>query len=129
MHGTQSHLNFLPEHHTDFIFTMLAEEFGMVGGLFLLALYIAIIACGLTAAMQARNQFARLVGTGIIVGFSTYVFINVAMVMGLLPIVGVPLPLVSYGGTAMMTVLIGFGFVMSAYVHRDVSLSKTGATQ
>ncbi len=128
MHGTQSHLNFLPEHHTDFIFTMLAEEFGMVGGLFLLTLYIAIIACGITAAMQARNQFARLVGTGIIVAFSVYVFINVAMVMGLLPIVGVPLPLVSYGGTAMMTILIGFGFVMSAYVHRDVSLSKTGAT-
>jgi rod shape determining protein RodA len=128
MHGTQSHLNFLPEHHTDFIFTMLAEEFGMVGGLFLLTLYIAIIASGIMAAMQARNQFARLVGTGIIVAFSVYVFINVAMVMGLLPIVGVPLPLVSYGGTAMMTILIGFGFVMSAYVHRDVSLSKTGAT-
>jgi len=128
MHGTQSHLNFLPEHHTDFIFTMLAEEFGMVGGLFLLTLYIAIIASGIMAAMQARNQFARLVGTGTIVAFSVYVFINVAMVMGLLPIVGVPLPLVSYGGTAMMTILIGFGFVMSAYVHRDVSLSKTGAT-
>ncbi len=128
MHGTQSHLNFLPEHHTDFIFTMLAEEFGMVGGIFLLALYVAIIYCGMSAAMQARNQFARLVGTGIIVAFSVYVFINVAMVMGLLPIVGVPLPLVSYGGTAMMTILIGFGFVMSAYVHRDVTLTKTGAT-
>ena len=128
MHGTQSHLNFLPEHHTDFIFTMLAEEFGLVGGLFLLALYVAIIAAGMSAAMQARNQFARLVGTGIVVAFSVYVFINVAMVMGLLPIVGVPLPLVSYGGTAMMTILIGFGFVMSAYVHRDVNLSKTGAT-
>ena len=82
----------------------------------------------MSAAMQARNQFARLVGTGIIVAFSVYVFINVAMVMGLLPIVGVPLPLVSYGGTAMMTILIGFGFVMSAYVHRDVTLTKTGAT-
>ena len=122
--GTQSHLNFLPEKQTDFIFTTLAEEFGLVGGLFLLALYVAIMAYGFAMGMRARSQFARLLAMGVTSTFFLYVFINIAMVMGLIPVVGVPLPLISYGGTAMVTILIGFGLLLSAYVHRDVQIPK-----
>ena len=126
MEGTQSYLNFLPEKQTDFIFTMLAEEYGLVGGLLLLTLYGLLMLYGLFIALRSRNQFGRLVGMGVTITFSLYVFINIAMVMGLIPVVGVPLPLVSYGGTAMMTVLIGFGLLMNVYIHRDIQIGRTG---
>ncbi len=126
LNGSQSHLSFLPEKHTDFIFTTLAEEFGFVGGLTLLALYTLIIVYGFAIALRCRNQFGRLLGLGITTNFSLYVFINTAMVMGLIPVVGVPLPLISYGGTAMLAVMLGFGLLLSVGVHRDVRLSRTG---
>lgn len=129
LRGTQSHLNFLPEKQTDFIFTMLAEELGMVGGLVLLGLYVLVIAIGFAVALRVRNQFGRLVALGVTAMFFYYVFINIAMVMGLVPVVGVPLPLISYGGTAMLSVMVGFGFVMSAHVHRDVRISRHGAAE
>ncbi|MBT4908031.1 MAG: rod shape-determining protein RodA, partial [Rhodospirillaceae bacterium] len=124
--GTQSHLNFLPEKQTDFIFTMLAEEFGLVGGTGLIALYGLLIAYGIYIAFRARSHFARLLAMGLTVNFFLYVFINIAMVMGILPVVGVPLPLISYGGTAMLTVLIGFGLIMSCWLHRDTYINKRG---
>lgn len=122
--GTQSHLNFLPEKQTDFIFTMLAEEFGLIGGCIVLALYGLVMIYGLVIAVRARSQFARLVAMGVTATFSLYVFINVAMVLGLIPVVGVPLPLISYGGTAMMTVMIGFGLLMNVYVHREMRIGR-----
>jgi len=124
MQGTQSHLAFLPERQTDFIFTMLAEEFGLIGCLGLLSLYILVIVYGYAIALRSRNQFGRLLATGMITTFFLYVFINMAMVMGLIPVVGVPLPLVSYGGTSMMSLLIGFGLILSVYVHRDVIIAR-----
>lgn len=124
LNGTQSHLNFLPEKQTDFIFTMLAEEFGMAGGLILIGIYILVIIYGFAVSLRVRNQFGRLISLGIIGTFFFYVFINIAMVMGLVPVVGIPLPLVSYGGTAMLSLMIGFGFVMCAYVHRDVRIGR-----
>ena len=126
MMGTQSRLNFLPEKQTDFIFTMFAEEWGMMGGLVLLGLYSLLIAFGYAIAMRCRNQFGRLVAHGVTTTFFLYFFINTAMVMGLLPVVGVPLPLISYGGTAMLSLLFGWGLVMSAYIHRDVPISRRG---
>jgi rod shape determining protein RodA len=125
--GTQSHLNFLPEKQTDFIFTMLAEEFGIVGGLVLLSLYGLVLIYGIAIALRSRNQFGRLLAMGITVTFFLYVFVNIAMVMGLLPVVGVPLPLVSYGGTSMLSILFSFGLVISVYVHRDVRVGRRGA--
>ena len=122
--GTQSHLNFLPERQTDFIFTMLAEEFGMAGGLVLLGLYGLVILYGYAIAMRSRNQFGRLLALGITSSLFFYVFINTAMVMGLIPVVGVPLPLISYGGTAMLTLLMGFGFVLSVNIHRDTRIGQ-----
>jgi rod shape determining protein RodA len=127
--GTQSHLSFLPEKHTDFIFTMLAEEFGFVGGLWLLLLYAMIIAFGFGIALRARSHFGRLLGLGIVTNFFLYVFINMAMVMGLLPVVGVPLPLISYGGTAMLTVMLGFGLLLNLCVHRDLRINRHGDSQ
>jgi rod shape determining protein RodA len=120
--GTQSHLNYLPEMRTDFIFSMLAEEFGMVGGLILFALYIMLMAYGYAIALRSRNQFGRLLAIGLTSVFFLYVFINIAMVMGLVPVVGVPLPLISYGGTSMLTLLVSFGLIMSVYIHRDVEI-------
>lgn len=122
--GTQSHLDFLPEMRTDFIFTTLAEEFGLVGGLSLLALYFIVIVYGFATSLQVRSQFGRLVVMGITANFFLYVFINVAMVMGLIPVVGVPLPFVSYGGTAMMTLMVAFGLLMSAHVYREVEIPR-----
>ena len=122
--GTQSHLNFLPEKQSDFIFTVLAEEFGLVGGLALLALYALLLAYAVAVSLRARNHFGRLLGVGAACTFFIYVFINIAMAMGLIPVVGVPLPLVSYGGTAMVTILVGFGLVMSVHIHRDVRLPR-----
>jgi rod shape determining protein RodA len=118
MQGTQSRLNFLPEKHTDFIFTTLAEEFGFVGAFSLLVLYVLIVALCLVTALQARDRFASILCIGIGANFFLYFAINMAMVMGLAPVVGVPLPLVSYGGTAMLVLLLGFGLVQSAHVHR-----------
>ncbi len=122
--GTQSELNFLPEKHTDFIFTTLGEEFGIVGGLILLGLYFLVLFYGLSIAMSSRNHFGRLVCMGVMITFLLYVVINTAMVMGLIPVVGVPLPLVSYGGTAMMTIMFGFGLVMSVHIHRDIDVPR-----
>jgi rod shape determining protein RodA len=124
--GTQSRLNFLPEKQTDFIFTMFAEEWGMVGGLFLLLLYVLLVAYGYAIAFRCRSQFGRLVALGVTTTFFLYFFINTAMVMGLVPVVGVPLPLISYGGTAMLSLLFGFGLVMSAYIHRDLPIGRRG---
>lgn len=118
MQGTQSQLNFLPEKHTDFIFTTFAEEFGFIGAAFLLAIYLAILATCVVAALQSRNRFASLLILGIAGNFFLYFAVNMAMVMGLAPVVGVPLPLVSYGGSAMLMILIGFGLVQSACIHR-----------
>jgi rod shape determining protein RodA len=124
LQGTQSHLNFLPEKQTDFIFTMLAEEFGLVGALGLLGLYTVLLAYGFAIAFASRNQFGRLLAVGVTTTLFLYLFINTAMVMGLIPVVGVPLPLISYGGTAMMALMIGMGLLMSVYVHRDVLLGR-----
>jgi len=127
MQGSQSHLSFLPEKQTDFIFTMLAEEFGLVGGLGLLGLYVLILAYGFNISLNCRNHFGRLVGMGVTTTFFLYVFINIAMVMGLIPVVGVPLPLISYGGTAMMTLLLGFGLLLSVHINRDEAIGRRGA--
>ncbi len=126
LQGSQSHLKFLPEKQTDFIFTMLAEEFGLAGGLSLLGLYVLLLVYGFAISMRSRNQFGRLLGMGVTTTFFLYVFINIAMVMGLIPVVGVPLPLISYGGTAMLTLLFGFGLLMSVYVNRDVTIGRRG---
>jgi len=127
--GTQTHLSFLPEKQTDFIFTIIAEEFGLVGGLALLALYSLVIGYGFVIALRSRNQFGRLLGLGIATNFFLYVFINTAMVIGLIPVVGVPLPLISYGGTAMLTVMLGFGLLMNVGIHRDVRINRLGESQ
>ena len=127
--GTQTHLSFLPEKQTDFIFTIIAEEFGLIGGLGLLALYAIVIAYAFAIALRSRNQFGRLLGLGLATNFFLYVFINTAMVIGLLPVVGVPLPLISYGGTAMVTVMLGFGLLMNVSIHRDVRISRLGESQ
>ena len=126
LQGSQSHLSFLPEKQTDFIFTTLAEEFGLVGGLGLLALYSLIIVYGFAIALRSRNHFGRLLGLGIVTSFFLSVFINTAMVMGLIPVVGVPLPLISYGGTAMLAVMFGFGLLINVGVHRDTRLNRSG---
>lgn len=124
--GTQSHLDFLPEKQTDFIFTMLAEEFGLLGGLGMIGLYTIILGYGFAIAFRSRNHFGRMVALGLTTTIFLYVFINIAMVMGVVPVVGVPLPLVSYGGTAMLTVMVAFGMIMCVYVHRDLRLTRGG---
>ena len=126
MAGTQSHLSFLPERQTDFIFTMLAEELGMVGGLVLLALYVVILVYGYAIAYRCRHQFGRLVAIGLTTSFFLYFFINIAMVMGLIPVVGVTLPLISYGGTSLLTLMFSMGLLMNVYVHRDVQMGVRG---
>lgn len=127
LQGSQSHLSFLPEKHTDFIFTMLAEEFGMVGGLALLAVYILILVYGFVIALRSRNQFGRLLAMGFMTMVFFGIFVNIAMVMGVLPVVGMPLPLISYGGTAMLTLMFGFGLLLCVFVHRDVRLGPGSA--
>ena len=126
MEGSQSYLNYLPEKQTDFIFTMFAEEFGMVGGVFLVTLYLLLLVAGLSISLKSRSHFGRLLGYGLTSLFFLYVFINIAMVMGLVPVVGVPLPLLSYGGTAMLTLMFSFGLLMSVSVHRDVRIGRAG---
>ena len=118
MQGTQSRLNFLPEKHTDFIFTTLAEEFGFMGGLTLLILYALIIVFCVSSALVNRDRFSNLLILGIALNFFLFFAVNMSMVMGLAPVVGVPLPLVSYGGSAMLVLLVAFGLVQSAHVHR-----------
>ncbi|MEO1708979.1 MAG: rod shape-determining protein RodA [Pseudomonadota bacterium] len=118
MQGTQSQLDFLPEKHTDFIFTMIGEEWGFLGSTVVLAVFAMLLLTLLGMALASRNRFARLLIAGASLGLFVYVFINVAMVTGLVPVVGVPLPLVSYGGTSMTTFLIAFGLAMSGFVHR-----------
>ena len=118
MQGTQSRLNFLPEKHTDFIFTTLAEEFGFVGAFSLLVLYVLIIVFCVASAMTNKDRFAALLTMGIAMTFFLFFSVNMAMVMGLAPVVGVPLPLVSYGGSAMLVLLVAFGLVQSAHVHK-----------
>ncbi len=120
LEGTQGHLDFLPEKQTDFIFTMLAEEFGLVGGIGVMMLLAGIVLGGMGIALRCRHQFGRLLAFGVSVNFSLYCFVNLAMVMGAIPVGGVPLPLVSHGGSAMLTVMFGFGLLMSVHVHRDV---------
>ncbi|MGQ9365353.1 rod shape-determining protein RodA [Azospirillum sp. ST 5-10] len=126
MMGSQSQLMFLPEKHTDFIFVVLAEEFGMAGAVALLCLYCLLLIYGYVIALSCRNQFGRLVGVGLTTTFALYMFVNVAMVMGLIPVVGIPLPLVSYGGTAMLTLLIGVGLLLSVSVHREIRIPRSG---
>jgi rod shape determining protein RodA len=123
LQGTQGHLNFLPEKHTDFIFTTLAEEFGLVGSLAVLGVLACLTIGGVLIALRCRHQFGRLLALGISMNFFMYAFANVAMVMGAIPVGGVPLPLVSHGGSAMLTVMFGFGLVMSVHVHRDVEFA------
>ena len=120
LEGTQSQLEFLPESSTDFIIAVLAEEFGFVGCFVLLAWYVAIIWRGLTIAAQAHDTFSRLFCASIIMTFFVYIFVNIGMVSGLLPVVGVPLPLISYGGTSVVTLLAGFGIVMSVHSHKTL---------
>ena len=128
MSGSQSQLMFLPEKHTDFIFVVLAEEFGMVGALTLLALYLLLLIYGVVIALSCRSQFARLVAVGLTAQFFLYVMVNVSMVTGLIPVVGIPLPLVSYGGSAMMTLMVGVGLLLSMSVHREIRIPKSGVT-
>ena len=124
LEGTQSRLNFLPEKQTDFIFTLWAEEQGLFGGAILLLLFGLIFLYGLMIAIKSRHNFSRYLALGLSVNFSLYVFINIAMVMGLIPVVGAPLPLISYGGTSMLAALIGFGLMMSCSLHQDSKVSR-----
>jgi rod shape determining protein RodA len=118
LNGTQAHLDFLPERSTDFIFAVLAEEFGLIGILILLSLYFFVVARGLYISTQAQSSFNRLVAGSLILTFFVYVFVNIGMVTGLLPVVGLPLPLVSYGGTSLVTMMAAFGILMSIHTHR-----------
>ncbi|HEY5717686.1 MAG TPA: rod shape-determining protein RodA [Motiliproteus sp.] len=120
LNGTQSQLDFLPESHTDFIIAVLAEELGLVGVLALLAIYLCIVARGLYIAANAQDTFGRLLAGSISLTFFVYVFVNIGMVSGILPVVGVPLPLVSFGGTSIVTLLAGFGIIMSVHTHRSM---------
>jgi rod shape determining protein RodA len=120
MNGSQAQLEFLPERSTDFIFAVMGEEFGLLGAIILLLLYVFVVARACYLAMQTQDTFARLLGGSLALTFFVYVFINAGMVSGLLPVVGVPLPLVSYGGTSMVTLLAGFGILMSLYSHRKL---------
>lgn len=120
LQGTQSQLDFLPESHTDFIIAVIGEELGMTGVLILLAIYLLIIARGLIIAVQAQDSFSRLLAGSITLTFFVYVFVNIGMVSGLLPVVGVPLPMVSYGGTSIVTLMAGFGVLMSIRTHRQM---------
>ena len=122
--GSQSHLNFLPEIQTDFIFTMLAEEFGLLGGLVVLLLFFLISCYGLILSFFMASKFARFLTIGMITTLFFYVFINIGMVMGLLPIVGVPLPFISYGGSALLTSMTAIGLIISCHVHRDVIIGR-----
>ena len=125
--GTQSRLSFLPEKATDFIFTIVGEEFGFFGTMALLGLFAMVLFYGVRVALASRNQFGRLLAMGITINFFLYIMINGMMVMGLIPVVGIPMPLLSYGGSAMMTVMLGFGLLMSVHVHRQLDMPRHSA--
>ena len=120
LHGTQSQLEFLPERHTDFIFAVLCEEFGLVGAISLLLVYLFVILRGLQIAAQAQENFGRLLAGSLALTLFIYVFVNMGMVIGQLPVVGVPLPLISYGGTSLVTLMASFGILMSIHTHRKM---------
>lgn len=124
LNGSQSRLNFLPEKQTDFIFTLWAEEWGFLGSIGLLFILFLLMIYGVFIALRSYSAFGRLLAAGLSVNFSLYVMINVAMVMGLIPVVGVPLPLISYGGTAMLAAMVSFGLIMSANIHRNKKLPR-----
>ena len=120
LNGSQSHLDYLPEGHTDFVFATMAEEWGLLGGIFLIVAFLAVVNWGIRLAMRARTKFARLAAAGLATTIFFYVAINLMMVMGLAPVVGIPLPFLSYGGSSMMTLMIGFGMLMSMATHRKL---------
>ena len=124
LHGTQGQLDFLPEKQTDFIFTTLAEEFGLVGGLAVMGLLACIVCAGMLIALRCRHRYGRLLALGVSTNFFMYAFVNLAMVVGAIPVGGVPLPLVSHGGSAMLMAMFGFGLLMSVHVHRDVDTAE-----
>lgn len=119
LQGTQSQLDFLPEKHTDFIFTMIVEEFGLFGGFLVLGLFVMLMGLAMQVALKARSLFGKLAAGGVAATLAAYVFINTAMVIGLAPVVGIPLPMISFGGTAMVTLMVGFAIVLSVDLHRD----------
>lgn len=124
LNGTQSHLNFLPEKHTDFIFTMLSEEFGMVGAVFVIFINFLLIAYSFIFALRSASYFGKLVAIGLATSYFLYVIINMAMVLGLLPVVGIPLPLISYGGTVIISVMAGFGIILAVNTNRNINIGK-----
>ena len=122
--GSQSHLNFLPEKHTDFIFTMLSEEVGLGGAVLVVILNILILAYSYSFALKSTSYFGKLLAIGLATNYFMYVFINIAMVLGLLPVVGIPLPLISYGGTVMLSIMASFGIILCVHINRNVPLGK-----
>ena len=124
MAGTQSHLNFLPEMQTDFIFTMYGEEFGFFGSIFLLSIYMLVVLVGIRMSLLSRSLFGKFLSLGICTVFFIYMFVNIGMVTGLLPVVGVPLPFISYGGSAMLAVMMGFALLMNCYIHQKSILPR-----
>lgn len=124
LQGTQSHLNFLPEKQTDFIFTLWAEEWGLMGGVLVIVLFALILLYGILLAHRCRNHFGRLLALGLSVNLFLYLAVNISMVTGLIPVVGAPLPLISYGGTAMLAVMIGFGLMMAVSINRDTEIPR-----
>ena len=125
MNGTQRQLEYVPENRTDFIFTVIGEEFGLVGSLLTMGLYISVIGLCIWLSIQCKHIFSRLLVLGLTTTFTLYIFINLGMVMGLAPVVGVPLPLISYGGTVILTVMVGFGLILSAHLHRKNELPRS----
>ena len=123
LNGTQTHLDFLPERHTDFIFAVFGEEFGLIGNVALLVLYLLLVGRGLVITANASTLFARLIAGAVTLMFFTYAFVNMGMVSGVLPIVGVPLPMMSYGGTALVSLFVGLGILMSVQAHRKLVTS------
>ncbi len=124
MNGTQRQLEWVPENRTDFIFTVIGEEFGLVGGFITMGIYAALIGLCIWLALQCKNLFSQLLILGLTTTFALYIFINLGMVMGLLPVVGVPLPLISYGGTVILTVMAGFGLILACHLHRNSELPR-----
>lgn len=125
MNGTQRQLEYVPENRTDFIFTVIGEEFGLIGSLLTMGLYISVIGLCVWLSIQCKHIFSRLLVLGLTTTFTLYIFINLGMVMGLAPVVGVPLPLISYGGTVILTVMVGFGLILSAHLHRQNELPRS----
>lgn len=125
MNGTQRQLEYVPENRTDFIFTVIGEELGLIGSLLIMGMYISVISLCIWLSLQCKHVFSRLLILGLTTTFTLYIFINLGMVMGLAPVVGVPLPLISYGGTVILTVMAGFGLVLSAHLHRQNELPRS----